>query len=103
MKDENSAMTVMPFILIAEMVFSGAIFELEDFTQAISALMFSRWGLAVICVTANVNDLSFIYENNDFTYTMGHQLWLWGIILLFMAVFVALSIVFLSLVDRDKR
>lgn len=103
-RNENTAMTVMPFLLIAEMVFANVIFHLEGFTERLSALMISRWGLAALCVTADFNGLVIILEPvDDYTHTVAHQLGLWGLLLLFSAIFFGLSVLFLSQVDRDRR
>ena len=53
--NENTAMTVMPFILIIQLVMSGLIFELSGAIKTVSALTISRWGLDAICATANTN------------------------------------------------
>ena len=101
---ENLAMTVMPFILIAEMVFANVIFDLQGIIHQISALMISRWGMAMLCVTANINEMSWLYERgNDFSFETGHMIVLWLTMLFFCLVFIALSILFLSRVDRDSR
>ena len=103
-RTENAAMSAMPFVLILQMVLAGGIFELEGLMSFLSALIISRWGLASICVTANVNKMGFFYSSeNDFAYTAAHQLGLWGTMLLFIIVFTLLCIGFLGLVDRDKR
>ena len=102
-RNENSAMTVMPFVLIIEMVMAGTVFELDGFAKTFSNLMISRWGLATMCVTANTNSLSYMNYNEDYIFTIPHQLWLWGIMLLFCIVTFCLCNVFLSFVDKDKR
>ncbi len=101
---ENMAMTVMPFVLIAEMVFGGVIFTLEGVAETLSAFMISRWGMASLCVTANINSMSMLVEEgNDYTFELANQLGHWGKMGLFIVLFTVLSIFFLSGVDRDKR
>ena len=103
---ENTAMTIMPLVLIVEMVFAGMIFELEGAAKTISAFMISRWGLATICVTVNLNELPSpvpLAENSDYTFTAAHQLQLWGLLVLFTIVFTIASILVLRQVDKDKR
>lgn len=58
-KDENMAMTVMPFALILQLILAGAVFELEGVGEILSTLTISRWGLAAICSIAKVNDMTF--------------------------------------------
>ena len=56
--DENTAMTVMPFALIIQLVMSGLIFDLEGIAETVSYLTISRWGLDAICATARMNEIS---------------------------------------------
>lgn len=103
-KTENAAMSAMPFVLILQMVLAGVIFELEGAANTLSILTISRWGLASLCVTANVNKMTYFYRNdNDFIYSAANQLGLWGRLLLFIVAFTLLCMVFLRMVDRDKR
>lgn len=51
------AMTVMPFILIIQLVFSGALFTLNGPLKNVSNLTISRWGLNATCISANYNEL----------------------------------------------
>ena len=45
----TTAMTVMPFLLIFQLVFSGGFFALTGFAEKITALTISRWGLDSVC------------------------------------------------------
>lgn len=103
-RNENSAMTVMPFILIIQLVMSGLIFELSGAIKTVSALTISRWGLDAICATANTNAMGSIYPvSKEMESTVENLLWLWGIQLLFVVVYTVLAIAFLEQVDKDKR
>ncbi|MBQ7463792.1 MAG: ABC transporter permease, partial [Lachnospiraceae bacterium] len=51
-----AAMTVMPFVLIIQLVFAG-FFSLPDRLEQVSDLMISRWGVQGICVLADYNEL----------------------------------------------
>ncbi|MCR5651186.1 MAG: ABC transporter permease [Lachnospiraceae bacterium] len=51
-----TAMTVMPFLLIVQLVFAG-FFELPHMLGDVSDLMISRWGVQGLCVLADYNDL----------------------------------------------
>jgi ABC-type multidrug transport system ATPase subunit len=53
----TTAMTVMPFLLIVELLFSGAAFTLDDSTKAISNLTVSKWGINAVCSEADYNSL----------------------------------------------
>lgn len=104
---ETTAMTVMPFILIVQLIFAGLIFKLEGFSEAVSTLTVSRWGLASLCVTTNVNELpSFlpIWEAvEDYEFEVANQLKLWLSLLGFSVGYGLLSMLILRGVDHDKR
>lgn len=101
-KNENTAMTVMPFALIIQLVMSGTVFELEGVTEFVSKFTISRWGLAAICSISNVNDMTFYFveEYSSTVQTIFRQ---WGILLIFAAVYGILSVISLQFVDRDSR
>lgn len=102
-KTETTAMTVMPFVLIIQLVMSGMIFELKGLTKAISALTLSRWGLNAICAIANVNDMGFFHQAEGCESTLGNMLLLWFWLILFAALYIVLSILVLERIDADKR
>lgn len=52
----TTAMTVMPFLLIFQLVFSGAFFELQGIAQKLSALTISKWGMEGICSIGRFNE-----------------------------------------------
>lgn len=56
----TTAMTVMPFMLIFQLVFSGAFFQLTGFAQKITALTISRWGMESICAVGQFNSLPMV-------------------------------------------
>ena len=53
---QMAAMTVMPFILIIQLVFSGFI-ALPDILSDVSSLMISKWGVQGLCVISDYNNL----------------------------------------------
>ncbi len=52
----TTAMTVMPFLLIFQLVFSGAFFNLEGFAKKLTNLTISRWGLDSLCAIGRYNE-----------------------------------------------
>lgn len=56
-KSTTTAMTVMPFLLIIQLIFSGSIFPLTGPAQKVSALTISKWGQRVLCIEANLNEI----------------------------------------------
>lgn len=58
-KTTTAAMTVMPFLLIIQLVFAGVIFSFSGGAAAIVQKMtFSHWGTVAICSVADYNDLT---------------------------------------------
>ena len=102
-KTPQTAMTVMPFVLILQLILSGMIFELKGFTEKLSYLMVSKWGLNAICITANVNSMVGSQGDENYKFEAANLLKMWCLPLLFVVLYVAIGTVFLSLVDRDKR
>jgi hypothetical protein len=106
-KTPNTAMTVMPFVLIIQLAMSGMIFELEGFTDVISNITIGKWGLNAVCITANVNDMPgaalFPHLAENYEFTVGHLLGLWGLLIGFALLYGAIAIVALKFVDKDKR
>lgn len=107
-KTPNTAMTVMPFVLIIQLVMSGMIFELEGITEWIAKLTIAKWSLNAICTTANVNDMDVSMvikaaDTADYEYTIAHISQLWLLLMAFTVVYGIISILFLELVDKDKR
>ena len=102
-RDENVAMTVMPFALIIQLIMAGLIFELEGIAEKISALTVSRWGLAAICSTSRVNDMMPGFYKDDYVSTPEHLTKVWLLMLAFAVLYGIIGTIFLEFVDKDKR
>ena len=102
-KTPQTAMTVMPFVLILQLILSGMIFELKGFTEKLSYLMVSKWGRNAICITSNANSLLGAKAVKDYDFEAANLLKMWCFPLLFSFVYVLIGTLFLSFVDRDKR
>lgn len=53
----TTAMSIMPFLLITQLVFSGGIFTLPAWSDGISGLMISNYGVKCIAAQADYNKL----------------------------------------------
>ena len=53
----TAAMTVMPFLLIIQLVFGGVAFTLHGAAEKISYASISKWGISAICAESNYNKL----------------------------------------------
>jgi len=112
-RDGNTAMTVMPFVLIIQLVMSGAVFSLSGVSRLISYLTLSRWGLSAILCIANTSssvDIGYSWADirgvgylEDCEATVGNLLSYVAILLLFTVIYIAVSMLVLRRVDRDQR
>lgn len=110
-KDPGSAMTVMPFVLIIQLIMAGVVFDLDGFTDLISNITVSKWGLnglmSIALTTIEVSTSFYLYptaKENPWQKAEDANLALiWLILLAIAMVCVGLGIIALSFVDRDKR
>ena len=105
-KTTNTAMTVMPFVLIIQLVMSGMIFELSGLTEMISKLTIAKWGLNAICTTADINSMFSLMATGDpadYDHSIGHLCSLWILLMVFAAVYGVISVISLEFIDNDKR
>jgi hypothetical protein len=128
-KTENAAMTVMPFILIIQLVMCGFMFVLPDYAEGIKEVTISKWGLSAICSSADVDQypnnftlMKFeeakalnpeledwkdagIQQEDDPAYTpeSDHILTCWGVLGGYCLLYGGIGAALLKLVDKDKR
>lgn len=106
-KTPNTAMTVMPFILIIQLVMSGMIFELKGFTEQIAKITVAKWGLNAICITADVQSLPSVLPIEkvveDYEYSVGNFGKMWVILAAYTVLYALISIISLKFIDKDKR
>ena len=142
----TTAMTVMPFLLIFQLVFSGGFFELTGIAEKVKYLTLSHWGMNSLCCIGRYNEQPMVslwnmlvrfkdveyngqtplktiliqIESNggrdefllwagqqnqvaDYAATIENVLVCSLILILFVLVFAALSVIALEFIDRDKR
>ncbi len=51
----TTAMTIMPFVLILQLIMSGVLFELDGWSEAIAYITFSKWGMGAFGSIADLN------------------------------------------------
>jgi ABC-type transport system involved in multi-copper enzyme maturation permease subunit len=51
----TTAMTIMPFLLIVELLFSGSMFNLPQEAQPLTNLTATKWGLTALCIQGDYN------------------------------------------------
>lgn len=139
-RSTTSAMTVMPFLLIVQLVFAGVAFPLHGVPEKLSNATISKWGIYAVCTEANYNALpssmivkaietfkgeplvAEILDKLDkeerqelakfagqhmqvsgYDYMKHNILKEWGILLGFALLYALIGMIFLELVDHDKR
>jgi hypothetical protein len=106
-KNETAAMTVMPFVLIIQLVMSGVVFSLEGGAEMISYFTISKWGVNAICTTANVvnmRDFFFAGVSRDtYEFVAANLFGMWFWLIIFTFLYSVIGIVSLKFVGRDKR
>lgn len=53
----TTAMTIMPFVLILQLIMSGVLFELSGFSETVAYITFSKWGMSAFGSTGDMNSL----------------------------------------------
>lgn len=104
-RDENTAMTVMPFVLVVQLVMAGVVFELSGVTELISRLTASSWGEDAVLAIARTDHTVeaqawWAGEETDISGFLQRD---WLILLIFCAVYIVAAMFFLRRVDRDER
>ena len=56
----TTAMTIMPFVLILQLIMSGVLFDLSGWSEKLSYITFSKWGMSSLGSIADLNN------NSDF-------------------------------------
>lgn len=128
-KNENAAMTVMPFILIIQLVMAGMMFPLPENAEPVKYLTITKWGEDAICSSADLNELPNadtrrklkeaaasgekvgswkdlgLTQEYDMAYdaSVQHLMQIWLVLIFYSALYGAVGIGFLKMVDRDKR
>ena len=105
-RNEMSAMMIMPFILVVQLVMAGVVFELSGITEIISYLTASRWGVQAIISIARTNsavDLQAEWLANAGQGGAGVLMKDWLFLLVFCLIYIVLAIIMLSFVDKDER
>lgn len=115
----TTAMKIMPFVLIIQLVLSGVLFELEDFADTLSYITFSKWGVSAFGCVGDIQsldssvveklpdmpgfDASTLKPTEDiFNHNAETLLLAWSVILLLIVIFAIISVVSLKIKNRDS-
>ena len=122
-KKDELAGKLAPYILIAELLFSGTLFEMKGAAKGLSAVMISRWGMEALGSISDLNAIpSYVVteaENDmdrallesklppvggeEFDPTLEHLLLVWGVMVLFVIVPLVVCNISLYNVKKDTR
>ena len=107
-KNSDKALTVAPFLLIFQLLFSGILFELSGFTQTIANFTMSKWSVAALGISSDMNALAEssaipIDINDLFEFNRANISGKWGVLCLFVIVGVFAAMLLLRNVSKDSR
>lgn len=112
-KSGDKAMTLAPFVLIVQLLFSGILFKLEGAGKSISYVTISKWSVAALGSIVNLNDLELKMQSvvptlehefeEIYKHTQVHLFQNWGVLALMTVIFLILSGVLLINIKNDSR
>ena len=140
-----TAMTIMPFVLVVQLVFAGGIFPLNRMgAEMIAKYTISSWGIRAVNTVSDVNSMRSIVltqavvemdaegdqlmielqrmleddeefrfkiqyftagkmQDQQYDHTRENLFRSWEMLLLFAGIYALIGLIFLEMVDRDKR
>ena len=108
--NSDRVMTLAPIILMPQILFSGLIFKLEGATKALSWLTICRFCMEDLGTTANLNELPLRLQQEGimipheiesfYEFTSAHLFRSWGILLVYILIFLMLSRIVLSNIKK---
>ena len=112
-KNTDRAMTLAPFVLIVQLLFSGILFKLEGLGDKIAFLTVSKWSVEALGSLAVLNDLPRLIQKSlptagheaelIFVSTAGHEMLTWGIMLGMTLACAVVCTILLRQVAKDTR
>lgn len=112
-KTGDKAMTLAPFVLIVQLLFSGILFKLEDAAKYIAYLTVSKWSVESMGSILDLNSLTLRMQKDFpqleheaqeiYEHVGSHVLSHWGILLAMTLMLVMTTTIFLTRVKYDKR
>ena len=112
-KTGDKAMTLAPFVLIVQLLFSGILFKLKDAAKYIANLTVSKWSVESMGSILDLNSLALRmqkeipaleHEAQDiYEHTGAHVMSRWGVLLGMTLALAALTTILLTCVKKDQR
>ena len=116
----TTAMKIMPFVLIIQLILSGVLFELEGAAESAAVITFSKWGMASFGCIGDINtlepkiagelaekipnfDKSIVEATDDiFNHEVFNLFSSWGWCILLTAIFAIIAVISLKIKNRDS-
>ena len=116
----TTAMKIMPFVLIIQLILSGVLFELSGIAENVAVITFSKWGMAAFGSIGDINalepqiagelaekipnfDKSIVAASDDiFNHEAANLLSYWGWCLGLTVIFAIIAILSLKIKNRDS-
>lgn len=105
-RNSNIAMSIVPLILVPQLLFSGMLFKLEGISDFLSNFILCRWTVEGLGTSVNLNHLTHLIQTINplatieaedyFIFTSDHMLQVIGVILLMSFVLMVASLVVLK-------
>ena len=99
-KNENAANSILPLIMIPQIILSGVLFELKDIPAKLGWLTISRWSMGAYGALVNVNEMipentpeeivkaSDVYKDNWENLGLN-----WGILVVHMVIYIVVALI----------
>lgn len=110
----TTAMTIMPFVLILQLIMSGVLFDLSGTSEKISYITYSKWGMSALGCIADLNSPNYplaiseqfpmierLEEEACYLHEPATLLTAWAWCLGIAVVCIALSTIFLKLRNHN--
>ena len=116
----TTAMKIMPFVLIIQLIMSGVLFELSGIAESIAVITFSKWGMSAFGSIGNINklepkiaselsekilnfDKSLVAVTDDaFNHKLVNLFSAWGWCIGLTILFAIIAVISLKLKNRDS-
>jgi len=105
--NSDQANSIIPVILIFQILFSGVIFRLSGLGEVFGGLFAMRWSMIALGSSVGLTPIPLGYAPNDssfpYAHDSGHVLGSWFALLVMIAIFGVLTAYFLKRKDRLGR
>jgi ABC transport system ATP-binding/permease protein len=105
----DRAMSIVPILIVPQIVFAGVIFKLDGLAALLSKLTVSHWGLGALAASINLNQFCAdlptggeCYNQDLYQHSSGHLLLHWGVLLGFIVLLLVITALKLKFLRQGK-